>query len=186
MLQKNRRISEKLLFKSLLILVIELSLLVALFGQDLKQKNHVFDMGGAGTYSGTLKLIYAIGQPSAIGNSNDINFNVSMGFLPQVLGIITAVEVLHDLVPEKFFLHQNYPNPFNPSTTIEFGIAKSCQVKIKIMNILGQIVAQPIDRRFDAGSYQITFDASNLVSGVYLYQIETDEFKKIRKMILTK
>ena len=88
--------------------------------------------------------------------------------------------------PSEFLLLNNYPNPFNPSTTIEFGLATSCLVKIKIWNILGQIVAMPINKHYEAGTYKIIFNASNLVSGIYFYQIEAGNFSDTKKMVLTR
>ena len=173
------------IFFSIFIFV-DFGYIAAQSSQNVKLKIYVADMAGASSTSSEFKLTHTIGQLSAIGYSNDNNLKMSMGFLAQALGIITVVEELQKIVPEKFFLNQNYPNPFNPSTTIEFGIAKPGMVKIRIWNIMGQLVMVPIDKKYSAGTYRIIFDASNLVSGIYFCQIEADEFREIKKMILEK
>jgi Zn-dependent M28 family amino/carboxypeptidase len=96
----------------------------------------------------------------------------------------TGLEKLKNISISGFNLYQNYPNPFNPITTIEFDLPKTGEVTIKIFNILGQEVATLVMEKLAAGSYKYIFDASGLVSGVYLYRLETDKFVQIRKMVL--
>jgi hypothetical protein len=83
-------------------------------------------------------------------------------------------------------LEQNYPNPFNPSTTIAFEIQKTENVKIEIYNTLGEKVATVLNDRMNAGPHEITFDASNLASGVYVYRMTAGDTKLTRKMMLLK
>jgi hypothetical protein len=154
--------------------------------QNFKLKNYVIDMSGQSTSSLNFKLVATIGQPSAIGSSDGKYFRLSAGFLAQERGTINVVKTDEVNIPFTFYLNQNYPNPFNPTTTIDFGIAKSCQVKMRIWNVLGQLVAEPIDKHYEAGCYRIIFDAKNLVSGVYFYRITTDDFVEIKKMVLTR
>ncbi len=89
-------------------------------------------------------------------------------------------------VPSEFFLSQNYPNPFNPTTTISFSIKDAGFVQLKIYDILSNEVATLVNEQKPAGSYSIKFDASNLLSGVYFYQLKTGGFINIKKMILLK
>ncbi len=89
-------------------------------------------------------------------------------------------------VPEHYFLQQNYPNPFNPSTVIKFGLPEAGNVKLDIFNLLGQNVAELVNRKLSAGIHEVTFDASNLPSGIYLYKITTGKFSETKKMILMK
>jgi hypothetical protein len=86
--------------------------------------------------------------------------------------------------PLEYNLSQNYPNPFNPSTTINFQIAASGNVQIKIYDVLGKEVTTLINENKPAGEYQIIFDASSLTSGVYFYRIITTNFSETRKMLL--
>ena len=89
-------------------------------------------------------------------------------------------------VPYGYKLNQNYPNPFNPATTISYSVARDGFVKLRIFNILGQEVMSLVNQHQNAGSYKVIFDASRLSSGVYLYNLETDGFTSVKKMILLK
>jgi hypothetical protein len=85
-----------------------------------------------------------------------------------------------------YHLHQNYPNPFNPSTTIEFYLPKTSDVVLKVFNILGEEITTLVSERLSAGSYSYGWDASNLASGVYLYQLQAGDYVETRKMVLMK
>jgi len=89
-------------------------------------------------------------------------------------------------VPDKFFLSQNYPNPFNPETRIDFTIPEKQVVTLRVYNILGELVTELIHEEKDAGSHSVTFGASNLSSGFYVYRLETLDFIGLRKMTLLK
>jgi hypothetical protein len=91
-----------------------------------------------------------------------------------------------EIVPAQFELFQNYPNPFNPSTTIRFSLPEQTQLKIKIYNMLGELVDTLVDGTFDAGYHKVAFDASNLSSGAYIYRIESPAFVQVKKMVLIK
>ena len=99
--------------------------------------------------------------------------------------IFTAVEVDFATINE-YSLSQNYPNPFNPITEINFSIAKSGNVTLKVYNILGSEVATLIDGFIELGKKSVRFDATELTSGVYFYTIKTEDFTSTRKMILMK
>ncbi|MBZ0199611.1 MAG: T9SS type A sorting domain-containing protein, partial [Ignavibacteriaceae bacterium] len=88
--------------------------------------------------------------------------------------------------PSKFELSQNYPNPFNPNTTIKYSVAAKSQVELNIYNILGSKVASLVNEIKEAGSYQVDFNASQLSSGVYFYELNAGNFTAKRKMILLK
>ena len=89
-------------------------------------------------------------------------------------------------VPTEFSLQQNYPNPFNPSTKIKFSILKTSKVTIKIYDILGNEIETLVNEEKPTGTYEITWYAENLTSGVYFYQLRTGEFLETKKMILIK
>jgi carboxypeptidase T len=75
-------------------------------------------------------------------------------------------------IPASFGLSQNYPNPFNPSTTIKIDIPSAADVRLEVINILGQTVAVPLDgETLDAGRHSFVFDGRNLSTGVYLYRM---------------
>jgi len=88
--------------------------------------------------------------------------------------------------PCGFRLSQNFPNPFNPTTVISLDLAKSGYTSLSVYNVLGQLVATLIDQYMNAGTYNETFDARNLQSGVYFYQIRSGDFTQVKKMILMK
>lgn len=89
-------------------------------------------------------------------------------------------------LPTTLKLYQNYPNPFNPSTTIEFDVPASSEVRLSITNLLGQEVAQVLDGRVSAGRHQATFNGSRLSSGVYFYTLSTPFGIVKRKLMLLK
>ena len=100
--------------------------------------------------------------------------------------ILTSIEnnVIENV--KHFSLAQNYPNPFNPITKIKYSIPKSSQVKLKIFNTLGQEIEILVSEEKSVGTYEITWYASNLPSGVYFYRLQAGDFVQTRKMILLK
>lgn len=83
-----------------------------------------------------------------------------------------------------FNLLQNYPNPFNPSTNIKYGIAKQSFVILKVYDILGREVATLVKEYKPIGSYSLEFNGRDLPSGVYFYELFTNETRITKKMIL--
>jgi hypothetical protein len=94
--------------------------------------------------------------------------------------------IVSPYLPNTYRLAQNYPNPFNPSTTIEFDLPRTSNVTLKIFNILGEEVATLISERLPTGKYDYQWEASQQASGIYFYQLETGDYHRTRKMILTK
>ena len=100
-------------------------------------------------------------------------------------------EVFADVsAPKNFALMQNYPNPFNPSTTIEFSIPQTSNVSIQVYNVIGELVASLVNQSLEAGYHRFNFDASNLPSGTYVYQLkatgQNGTFVETKKMLLMK
>ena len=94
-------------------------------------------------------------------------------------------------VPTEFALHDNYPNPFNPTTTLRFDLPEISDVTLTIYNMLGQKVRTFDYQNTSAGYHSVTWNATNdygdpVGAGVYLYQLQTKDFVKTRKMILLK
>jgi photosystem II stability/assembly factor-like uncharacterized protein len=85
-----------------------------------------------------------------------------------------------------YLLEQNYPNPFNPTTTIGFGIQNKSNVKITILNAIGEEVAVVLNEEKDSGYHQVEFNAANLPSGVYYYRIQAGRYVETKKMVLMK
>jgi hypothetical protein len=88
--------------------------------------------------------------------------------------------------PEEFSLQQNYPNPFNPSTSIKLTIPESGFTTLKVHNILGNEVTTLISQELTQGTFTVTFDASELPSGVYFYTLKSNNFYGTKKMLLLK
>ncbi|MBU0474294.1 MAG: T9SS type A sorting domain-containing protein [Bacteroidetes bacterium] len=90
------------------------------------------------------------------------------------------------IIPNKFELSQNYPNPFNPSTTINYSILKAGDVSLKVYNIRGEVVSELVNKHQSYGNYSITFNASNLASGTYIYELKSGDNRIAKKMLLLK
>jgi F5/8 type C domain/Secretion system C-terminal sorting domain len=106
----------------------------------------------------------------------------------QVYGLpsTTAVVEANLGIPTRFSLEQNFPNPFNPSTKISFALPSAEQVTLVVYNILGQKVAELVNKRMSAGNYSVNFDGARLSSGVYFYRLIAGSNVVTRKMILLK
>ncbi len=98
----------------------------------------------------------------------------------------TAVDEKGLELPSKFELMANYPNPFNPSTNIQFALPVNSNVKLTVVNALGQVVAELVNGELNAGIHEVTWNAANVSSGIYFYRIEANNFVQTRKMMLLK
>jgi hypothetical protein len=108
----------------------------------------------------------------------------ALGYTP-----FTTVDVEENIIsstPVDFTLSQNYPNPFNPSTKIMYSIVEPTQVKLTVTNILGQVVETLVNDFRSAGTYEVTFNASDLASGLYIYTLEAGSTFISKKMTLLK
>ena len=139
-------------------------------------------------------------ESRTVGSLYDwITWNVSGAYqpgegpaLPDTLaGIETAVHETSYSQPENYVLYQNYPNPFNPSTKIRFDLARPSYTSIKVYNVRGRLIKTLLNEFKQAGSYNVTWngcdaEGSSLPSGVYIYNIQSDCFKRAKKMTLMK
>jgi hypothetical protein len=87
-------------------------------------------------------------------------------------------------IPERFKLNQNFPNPFNPETTIGFSIPKTGYVTLSVYNLNGQAVDMLVNEVLAAGTHSAGWDGSNRQAGVYLYALQTESQREIRKLTL--
>lgn len=90
-----------------------------------------------------------------------------------------------DLI-EEYKLSDNYPNPFNPETTIQYSLKEAGNVELIVYDVLGNEVAKLVNGYKPAGTHEVTFNATNLPSGVYIYRIKSEEYSESKKMILLK
>ena len=103
-----------------------------------------------------------------------------------LLQLKNPVSVTEQNTPLKYELSQNYPNPFNPVTRISYSIAENSKVKLSVFDILGKEIKILVNEKQSAGNYEVIFNASDLPSGVYFYQLRTNNFAKTKKLVLLK
>jgi len=137
-----------------------------------------------------------IDQNIPAGSSHICMVDTNTGFAVDGLGIIlktttggvTSVrENINDLVlPNDYYLKQNYPNPFNPTTKIKFSIPETGITILKVYDIMGREVATLVNEEKTVGTYEITWFAEQLPSGVYFYRIQAGSFVETKKMVLMK
>ena len=153
------------------------------FVEDLSSGNQSIDMQG---------LVYPIKvRVENIGvrlqNGSGIGLNERLKSGEEVVisnSSINKLLVSGDNIPNVYSLEQNYPNPFNPSTQIKFSVSKQTLLKLNLYNVLGELVQTIADGVYEPGYYEITFDAVNLVSGVYVYRLESAETILSKKLVL--
>ena len=119
-------------------------------------------------------------RPFPVDTSPDI------GAYENPLGNPVGVEEDLSVYPTEYALSQNYPNPFNPSTKIKYSVPKLSFVTIKIYDVLGSEVATLVNEEKPVGTYELNWNAANLPSGVYFYQLKAGFFVETKKMILLK
>ena len=97
----------------------------------------------------------------------------------------TSVDGL-DAIPVQVQLSQNFPNPFNPTTTIRFELPASQHVQLAVYSVAGQLIGTLVNEIRPAGVHEVRFDAGQLSSGVYIYQLRAGETSVTRRMTLIK
>ena len=141
----------------------------------------------SGTVIDSVDLVAVTDTSASYGRLPDGSANWQI-LVPRTRGfsnVVTDVENEFNSISE-YRLNQNYPNPFNPTTTISFTIPATSNVSLKVFNILGKEVATIVNETKSAGNYSINFNASGLSSGVYFYQLTTDNFTSTKKFTLMK
>ena len=97
-----------------------------------------------------------------------------------------GIKPISNEIPNAFYLSQNYPNPFNPITKIKFQIAKLCDAKLVIYDVMGREIETLINQQLSPGTYETEWDASNYPSGVYFYRLTAGDYSDTKKMVLIK
>lgn len=150
-------------------------------------QSYVADLSGL---SGSSVVIFASGFLDPSTNQNGEEFKIIYALADGTVGelptLATSVETINSGIPSDYILSQNYPNPFNPATNIGFTIPKNELVTLKVYNILGSEVTTLVNQKLAAGSYNYNFEASNLASGIYLYELRAGDFTQVKKMNLLK
>lgn len=130
---------------------------------DIQNYSYIDQNVAAGTYSYRLKQIDYDGS---ITYSQEIEIDVKL--------------------PNVFELEQNYPNPFNPVTTIKYNLPKASEVALTIYDVLGREIKTIVNEQQQPGSYEVNWNASNISSGIYFYQLKTNDYVNTKKMLLLK
>jgi hypothetical protein len=128
------------------------------------------------------EVLYTQGYTRGVANDTTANVAIlDLEFTP------VSVKLVDINIPDQYYLDQNYPNPFNPETTINFGLTREMVVELKVYDVLGREVMTLINNDLmQAGSYGVTFNASGLASGSYIYTLKVGETAISKKMILLK
>ncbi|MGD0339994.1 MAG: T9SS type A sorting domain-containing protein [Bacteroidota bacterium] len=139
---------------------------------------------------------YFVLSPSLSEDGKDIYFGINYFGIPKVYysrmlvdekgDTLSSVKFKNDNLPSRYNLLQNYPNPFNPTTTITFHIPTSSHVTLAVYDLLGREVKTLVNKEMKPGNYKVTFDGTNLGSGVYVYRLGAGEFVQTRKLLLLK
>jgi aminopeptidase N len=149
-----------------------------------------------------IKFSFATGADTTVRVMNSVNNQVfsfyfnrqptTVVFDPNNMIVIkTASLVLNtnenqSVTPNNFELHQNEPNPFNPVTNITYDVPKNALVKLVVYDLLGKEINTLVNENKTAGRYNVSFNGMNLPSGVYMYRLESGDFKQVKKMLLIK
>lgn len=137
-----------------------------------------------GELPGTYALrVSAAGYFPKTNNSVALSGGDSLTWDVRLLSSINSVEGNNPL-PGKFVLRQNYPNPFNPTTTISYQLPAASHVSLKVLDLLGREVATLVNDVQKQGDKSVMFDASDLSSGIYFYQLRADRFVGTKRMVL--
>jgi hypothetical protein len=140
-------------------------------------------------------LAYTDNDSSYASNEICINWNAPLAFLAVGLealvspnGLPTGVTNDHGKpeAPHEYGLMQNYPNPFNPTTTIEYVIPYESLAVLKVYNLLGQEMRTLYEGWASPGQHKVSFDTSDLPSGIYVYRLTAGGGALSKKMILAK
>lgn len=124
------------------------------------------------------------GQGSKVFSPKEMIGEGSLRILNSSINKVSVKLTGSTLLPKEFSLSQNYPNPFNPSTTIKYNLPKGSHVSLKLFNILGQEVATLVNEEQKAGYKSIEWNAANVASGVYMYQLKSANYVSTKKALL--
>lgn len=149
----------------------------------------------AGRNTSSISAFLRVGRPQdTLGtlylslNVNNTPINKDPIDSLQVLynNFLTGIRNISTEIPSDIFLSQNYPNPFNPTTNLNFGIEKAGFVSLKIYDALGKEIASLVNESLTAGSYEITWFADSMPSGVYFYSLTNSGNMVTKRMVLMK
>ena len=121
-----------------------------------------------------------------IDNDGYLFAGSASGYIFKSNQIISGFSESTTELPQSFYLYQNYPNPFNPSTSIRFSVSKRTLVQLKVFDIIGCEITTLVNEELEAGNYDITFNAGDISTGVYIYQLKAGTYMESKKMLLVR
>lgn len=151
------------------------------------QTSYIDSTVSTGSYNCITKHYYVRVKANTDGQLFPASNKVWYGTIwldPNKQGLIADKE--KNSLPKEATLYDNYPNPFNPQTTIKYTIPEPTYVRLVVYDILGRDVKLLVDSYEDAGYKSVTFDASDIPSGLYYYRLITDKFNCVKKLLLVK
>ncbi len=168
---------------ALIFLIIFCSYLLLL--AQTEEYPHVMDNGGGKATGGGKTNLASIGQ-AVIGIADDGTNTNQAGYITAVASFEVGIDEKHadEVTPQEIKILQNFPNPFKENTTIEFFLPKSADVEFSVYNVLGKKLLNLTDQASTSGWNTIEFDAGNLTSGVYLYELKTGNTHYINRMVI--
>jgi len=157
---------------------------------NLRMKGSDLSSGFASPASGEASLTTSLEITKAILVNLDAQ-EIPVNIVPDRKKSTEDFMARKSALPQKFSLSQNYPNPFNPQTSIDYALPQDTHVKLTVYNILGERVKVLVDEYQTAGYKGACWDGKDekgedVASGVYFYRLETEEFFKVKKMLLLK
>ncbi len=161
-------------------------------GNELTHSVPKAPANNAVTFDFTFTAPNTAGNAILYANGNSVNFNGNStgdawNFAPNKTVVVSATSTVPlQNRPAGFELAQNFPNPFNPSTTIQFTLPQDDVVRLRVFDASGREVQTLLNGRTSRGTHTVSFNATNLASGVYLYRLETSAFSETKKMLLIK
>ncbi len=141
----------------------------------INQTSHVAQIHGKDLL-GDISVAFTVSDPSQASATDTLTLSI----------IDTGIDDITGTVPDTYVLENNFPNPFNPATTICYGLPRPTHVMLSIYNMLGQNIATLVDKQQNAGRYNVIWNAADVPSGIYFYQIRTENWQQVRRMILMK
>lgn len=161
-------------------------------GEELTHSLPKASSGGSVSFQFSYTAPAEAGSVTLFANGNSVNFNGNntgdqWNFAQNKAVTVTGTTDVDDLpLVKSYKLQQNYPNPFNPSTQINFSLAESGDIQLKVYDVTGNEVATLAEGFRAAGNHNISFNAAGFSSGVYFYKLITNSFVETKKMVFSK
>ncbi|MFH0992613.1 MAG: T9SS type A sorting domain-containing protein [bacterium] len=154
------------------------------FGADITLISFTVNSATSATARITISKTAALGErnvtvtnpPPGGGTSSPMTFTVDK---------VTSVELISEVIPMEYALYENFPNPFNPSTRIRFALSEGSSVKLTVYNLLGKPIAELVNNSLNAGIHQVSWNAMNAASGIYIIRMTAESNTSGKTFIAT-